>query len=323
MVLLRRPAVFAQQGFQRHDGLLAPRTVIGNRDKRVRDRTLRPVQEIASISQEHVQTGKGGRLVPIFECLRLGNGDSEQRGLSKRIRFFGIRCLLWTIQRAFQQFGAQQWARLIAACPHHALVNRDDIEEREIIPHLTAGEMPVDVRVLVQTFVQQAFPPWRKARVDIGSTHRYEDKVSLLDALRCYFLIRDRDDKSPIRLAEPLWSLKTVACPLLHRYHHMPAFSVAYIAYTRYIAYSILSNSGEDSERKMEGAGIMADEHVTIVTLLQDLVRIDSVNPSLVPGTAGEVHIAAELNPYFFFSSLLGALPDALWADFVVQPFLR
>jgi acetylornithine deacetylase len=41
-------------------------------------------------------------------------------------------------------------------------------------------------------------------------------------------------------------------------------------------------------------------EHVNgaIATLLQDLVRIDSVNPSLVPGAAGEVTIAAYIADY-------------------------
>ncbi len=89
-MLLRWPTVFTQQDFQLHDGLLAPLAVIGNRDEHVRDRTLCAVQEIAIISQKHIQTGEGGRLVPIFECLRLGKRDSEQRGLPKRIRFFTI-----------------------------------------------------------------------------------------------------------------------------------------------------------------------------------------------------------------------------------------
>lgn len=42
----------------------------------------------------------------------------------------------------------------------------------------------------------------------------------------------------------------------------------------------------------------MADERSAIVTLLQDLVRIDSVNPSLVPGAAGEARIAASIAEY-------------------------
>ena len=39
----------------------------------------------------------------------------------------------------------------------------------------------------------------------------------------------------------------------------------------------------------------MVAEHSAIAALLQDLVRIDSVNPSLVPGAAGEAAIAAHI----------------------------
>ncbi|MCA1725175.1 MAG: ArgE/DapE family deacylase [Thermomicrobia bacterium] len=42
----------------------------------------------------------------------------------------------------------------------------------------------------------------------------------------------------------------------------------------------------------------MESEHAAIATLLQDLVRIDSVNPSLVPGAAGEAAIAAYIAEY-------------------------
>ncbi len=42
----------------------------------------------------------------------------------------------------------------------------------------------------------------------------------------------------------------------------------------------------------------MEDEQSAIATLLQDLVRIDSVNPCLVPGAAGEAHIAAYIAEY-------------------------
>jgi len=42
----------------------------------------------------------------------------------------------------------------------------------------------------------------------------------------------------------------------------------------------------------------MENEHSAIATLLQDLVRIDSVNPSLVPGAAGEAAIAASIADY-------------------------
>jgi acetylornithine deacetylase len=48
----------------------------------------------------------------------------------------------------------------------------------------------------------------------------------------------------------------------------------------------------------MKGEATMADEHRAIATLLQDLVRIDSVNPSLVPGAAGEAAIAAYIAGY-------------------------
>ncbi len=42
----------------------------------------------------------------------------------------------------------------------------------------------------------------------------------------------------------------------------------------------------------------MASEYTAIATLLQDLVRIDSVNPSLVPGAEGEARIAAYIADY-------------------------
>jgi acetylornithine deacetylase len=42
----------------------------------------------------------------------------------------------------------------------------------------------------------------------------------------------------------------------------------------------------------------MENRHPAIATLLQDLVRIDSVNPSLVPGAAGEAAIAAHIADY-------------------------
>ncbi len=42
----------------------------------------------------------------------------------------------------------------------------------------------------------------------------------------------------------------------------------------------------------------MQDERSTIAALVQDLVRIDSVNPSLVPGAAGEAAIAASIADY-------------------------
>ncbi len=42
----------------------------------------------------------------------------------------------------------------------------------------------------------------------------------------------------------------------------------------------------------------MVDGQMAIATLLQDLVRTDSVNPSLVPGAAGEAAIAASIAEY-------------------------
>ena len=42
----------------------------------------------------------------------------------------------------------------------------------------------------------------------------------------------------------------------------------------------------------------MAETASAVATLLQDLVRIDSVNPSLVPGAAGEATIAAHIADY-------------------------
>lgn len=39
----------------------------------------------------------------------------------------------------------------------------------------------------------------------------------------------------------------------------------------------------------------MQDEHAAIASLLQNLVQIDSINPSLVPGAAGEAAIAASI----------------------------
>jgi hypothetical protein len=134
--------------------VLAPFAINGNGDEDIRNRALRPVQEVAILPEKEIKTGKGGRLIAILERLRLRYGDGKQRRLPNTIRIFVVCRVLWAVERAFQQFGAQQRAGLIPTRSHHALVDRDDIKERKVIWHLATGEMPVGVRILVQTFVQ-------------------------------------------------------------------------------------------------------------------------------------------------------------------------
>src|SRR5437763_6387457 len=65
---------------------------------------------------------------------------------------------------------------------------------------------------------------------------------------------------------------------------------------TRGIAYNPLRRGAMRSKRK--GKATMQDGQSAIATLLQDLVRIDSINPSLVPGAAGEAAIAGYIAEY-------------------------
>lgn len=55
----------------------------------------------------------------------------------------------------------------------------------------------------------------------------------------------------------------------------------------------------------------MDDAQAAIATLLQDLVRIDSVNPSLVPGAAGEAEIAAYIADYLRASGFMVYVDEA------------
>lgn len=55
----------------------------------------------------------------------------------------------------------------------------------------------------------------------------------------------------------------------------------------------------------------MEERHSAIATLLQDLVRINSVNPSLVPGAAGEAAIAAYIADYLRAAGLTVFVDEA------------
>src|SRR5689334_13997073 len=56
---------------------------------------------------------------------------------------------------------------------------------------------------------------------------------------------------------------------------------------------------------------MVAERQQAIASLLQALVRIDSVNPSLVPGAAGEAAIAAYIAAYLRDAGLTVSVDEA------------
>src|SRR5947208_16938708 len=98
--------------------------------------------------------------------------------------------------------------------------------------------MPIDVPVLFQTLIEQSLKPRRQARAHLRGTHGHEDEVTFLDTLRRYLFIGNRDDKSSIRLSEPLRPRDSLSRSLLRCNHGTPAFHETCMPYMIYRMYA-------------------------------------------------------------------------------------